>query len=292
MKRFPHAAYSQPVPVARPRGASAKWTLAVLIAAFAAPGTILAQAPPAPPPPGAFPTRIFQRGGYLGVGLQEINAERAKTLKLREEGGVEVTSVIHESPAEKAGLKPGDVVVAYNGQKIEGIEQFSRMVHETPAGREVKVDIVRNGAPQTVPVKIDNRPMPRIFGGDGGRFNVPPDVPMPDIPRLFAGLHSPMLGIEAESVDGQLAEYFGVKDGGVLVRSVLKNSAAEKAGLKAGDVILRLDDVKVTSAADISAKLRMAPGKTVQVSLMRDHKETTVPVTPDTPERAERNSGR
>jgi serine protease Do len=259
-----------------------------LIAVLATPGLLLAQGPP-PPPPGVSPTRIFQRGGYLGVGLQEINAERAKALKLREEGDVEVTSVIHESPAEKAGLKPGDVVVAYNGQKIEGIEQISRMVRETPAGREVKVDIVRNGAPQTVPVKIEDRPMPRFFTGDGGRFNVPPDVPMPDIPRLFSGLHSPMLGIEAESVDGQLAEYFGVKEGGVLVRSVLKNSAAEKAGLKAGDVILRLDDVKVTSAADISAKLRMVPGKMVQVSLMRERKETTVPVTPDAPERADRN---
>lgn len=290
MRRFPYAACSQPVSAARPRGAPAKCTLAVLIAAFAAPGLVLAQGPP-PQPPGVSPARIFQRGGYLGVGIQQITAERAKTLKLREEGGVEVTSVIRESPAERAGLKPGDVVVAYNGQKIEGIEQFSRMVRETPASREVKIDIVRNGAPQTVPVKIDNRPMPRFFTNDGGRVNVP-DVPMPDIPRLFTGLHSPMLGIEAESVDGQLAEYFGVKDSGVLVRSVLRNSAAEKAGLKAGDVILRLDDVKVASAADISAKLRMAPGKTVQVSLMRDHKETTLPVTPDTPERTERNSAR
>jgi serine protease Do len=287
MKRFPseHAACSSPW-AARPWGhrLPAKWTLPVLIVALAAP--LLAQVPPPVPPP---PPGVFQRGGYLGVGLQEINAERAKALKLREEGGVEITSVIRESPAEKAGLKPGDVVVAFNGQKIESIGQFSRMVRETPAGREIKLDIVRNGAPQTVPVKIDIRAMPRVFTNDGGHFNFP-DVPMPDIPRLFAGLHSPMLGIEAESVDGQLAEYFGVKDGGVLVRSVLKNSAAEKAGLKAGDVILRLDDVKVTSAADISAKLRMAPGKTVQVSLMRDHKETTIPITPDSPERTERNS--
>ena len=293
MRRFPYAACSQPVSAASPRGASAKWTLAFsMTLALAAPLLVLAQGPPAPPPPGVAPTRIFQRGGYLGVGIQQITAERAKTLKLREEGGVEVTSVMQESPAEKAGLKPGDVVVSFNGQKVEGFEQFSRLVRETPVGREVKLEIVRNGVSQTVPVKIDNRPLPRFFTNDGGRFNVPPDVPMPDIPRLFTGLHSPMLGIEAESVDGQLAEYFGVKDSGVLVRSVLRNSAAERAGLKAGDVILRLDDVKVASAADISAKLRMAPGKTVQVSLMRDHKETTLPVTPDTPERTERNSAR
>ncbi len=248
---------------------------------------LLAQAPP-PGPPGAPSARFFQRGGYLGIGIQEINADRAKVLKLHEEGGVEVTWVIHESPAEKAGLKAGDVVIAFNGQKIEGIAQFSRIVGETPAGREVKVDILRNAVQQTVPVKIENRPEPRIFAGDGGRLN-PPDIPMPDVPRLFPGLHSPMLGIEAESLDGQLAQYFGVKDAGVLVRSVLKNSAAEKAGLKAGDVILRLDDTKVASAADISTKLRMTTGKTVQVSFIRDHKEMAVTITPDTPEHAERN---
>ena len=254
---------------------------------MAAPTMVLAQAPAPPPaaPPAApqSPNRVFQRGGYLGIGIQQITAERAKALKLREEGGVEVTSVIHESPAEKAGLKAGDVVVAYNSVKIEGIAQFSVMVLATPVGREIKVEIIRDGMPLSVPVKIDSRILPRI-ASDGGHSNIP-DVPLPDIPRLFSGLHSPMLGIEAESLEGQLAEFFGVKDG-VLVRAVLKNSAAEKAGLKAGDVILRLDDAKVTSAADISAKLRMAPGKTFQVFLMREHKETTVPVTPDTPERA------
>jgi serine protease Do len=269
-----------------------KWMLAMLMAAQA---MVLAQAPPPPPPavsqlPNQPPNRVFQRGGYLGVGIQQITAERARALKLREEGGLEVTSVIHESPAEKAGLKAGDVVVAYNGQKIESIVQFSGMVRDTAAGRDIKVDIIRDGMPQSVPVKIESRVIPRILT-DGGRPNIPnmppniPDVTLPDIPRLFTGLHSPMLGIEAESLDGQLAEFFGVKDG-VLVRAVLKNSAAEKAGLKAGDVILRLDDAKVTSAADISAKLRIAPGRTFQVSLMREHKETTLPVTPETPERA------
>lgn len=264
------------------------------MAALLAPALVTAQTPPVPPSPSVPPpaNRIFPlRGGYLGIGIQEINSERAKELKLREEAGVEITSVMHESPADKAGLKPGDVVVSYNGQKVESIEQISRMVRETPAGREVKVDIVRNGAPQTVGVKIDNRTLPRIFTGDGVHFNMP-DIPMPDIPRVFTGLHSPMLGIEAESLEGQLAQYFGVKDGGVLVRSVLKNSAAEKAGLRAGDVILRLDDIKVTSAADISARLRATPGKAVQLAVMRERKEMNIPVMPETGESAQRNPPR
>ena len=221
------------------------------------------------------------RGGFLGVGIQEITPERAKALKVRDEAGVEITSVIHDSPAEAAGLKAGDVVISYNGQKVEGREQFSRMVRETPVGHEAKLDVVRNGATQTAMVKIDNRMLPRILAPDGVHLNMP-DMPMPDIPRVFQGMNSPMLGIEAESIDGQLAAYFGSKDPAVLVRTVLKNSAAEKAGLKAGDVILRVDDIKVASAADISARLRATQGKSVQLALLREHKEMNITVMPET----------
>ena len=229
---------------------------------------------PAPPPPPAARVLIPPGGSYIGIGIQEITAERAKALKLQDVAGVEVTRVGSDSPAEKAGLKAGDVVLQYNGTRIEGIEQFSRLVRETPVGRDEKVDIVRNGAPMTVTVKIGAHPASPMFP-DGFVFRPP------DVPRIFAGVRSPMLGVEAETIDGQLAQYFGVSDG-VLVRSVMKNSAAEKAGIKAGDVILRLDDVKVGSPAEISARLRAARGKAVNVALMRDHKETTLPV--DIPE--------
>jgi serine protease Do len=252
---------------------------AVLAGTLALPVFLTAQAPAAQPAARIFPIR----GGYLGVGIQEITPERAKALKLREEAGVEITSVIHESPAETAGLKAGDVVISYNGQKVEGREQFSRMVRETPAGHEAKLEIVRNGFTQTVTVKIDNRTLPRVLAPDGVHLNMP-DMPMPDIPRVFQGMHSPILGVEAESIDGQLAAYFGTKDPAVLVRTVLKNSAAEKAGLKAGDVILRVDDIKVASAADISARLRAAQGKSVQLALLRDHKEMTLSVVPESSE--------
>src|SRR5262249_42558508 len=105
-----------------------------IAAAFAAPSAFgqPAPAPPPPPPPTAV---VVGRGGpsFLGVGIQEVDADRAKALRLREEAGVEVTRVDPDSPAEKAGLKEGDVITEYNGQKVEGLEQFSRMVRETPA---------------------------------------------------------------------------------------------------------------------------------------------------------------
>jgi serine protease Do len=224
---------------------------------------------------------------FLGVGIQEIDAERAKALKLPEEAGVEVTRVAQDSPAEKAGIKTGDVVLQYNGQRVEGIDQFSRMVRETPAGREVKLGIVRNGVAQTVTAKIVSNS--GLMQNGQLLLPLPPtqeplDLRMPDLPRNLMTWRSGALGVDAEALEGQLADFFGVKEG-VLVRSVTKGSAAEKAGIKAGDVITRVDDAKVTTPADISNHLRTLRGKTVSVVVIRDRKEVTVSVTLEARER-------
>jgi serine protease Do len=219
-------------------------------------------------------------GSYVGVMVQEVDSERAKAMKLHDEWGVEITVVEQDGPAEKAGLKVADVVLKYNGQRVEGMQQFARMVRETPAGREVKIDIIRGGAAQTVMVRVAQRKMPRMEMGEG----TPPPMPterweihMPDLPRPFMALRSSVLGVEAESIDGQLAQYFGVKEG-VLVRSVGRGSAAEKAGMRAGDVIVKIEDARVATPADISMRLRSLRGKSAPVVLMRDHKELTVTV--------------
>src|SRR5215204_3028455 len=100
---------------------------------------------PLPPPQPPGPERIVVTrgsGSFLGIGVQEIDNERAKALNLREERGVEVTRIEDESPAAKGGIKTGDVVLEYNGERVEGVEQFMRMVRETPPGREVKLSIL------------------------------------------------------------------------------------------------------------------------------------------------------
>jgi|KBSMisStaDraftv2_1062788.scaffolds.fasta_scaffold112748_2 serine protease Do len=229
--------------------------------------------PPAPPVPPAIASRVITMappGSYLGIGIQEITPERAKALKLRDEAGVEVTRVAPDSPASKAGLKEGDVVLQYNGTKVEGLEQLSRLVRETPIGREAKLEIFRNGAPMTLLARVGGHPsLPGMPDGFG--FH------MPDVPRTIQGLRSPMLGVEAESIEGQLAQFFGVNEG-VLVRTVMKGSPAEKAGVKAGDVIVRVDEAKVTTPPEISAHLRAARGKPVPVAIMREHKEISLTV--------------
>ena len=216
-------------------------------------------------------------GSFLGVGIQEIDSNRAKELKLPEEAGVEVTRIAPDSPAEKAGIKTGDIVVQYNGQRVEGMDQFSRMVRETPAGREVKLGIVRNGALQTVTARIGSRP-----SINGQLIPAPVQQPFefrfPDMPQSRMTWRSAMLGIEAETVDGQLADFFGVKEG-VLVRTVNKGSLAEKAGLKAGDVIVKVDDTKITTPAELSARMRAARGRAVSVAVVRERKEMTLTLT-------------
>jgi serine protease Do len=247
---------------------------------------------PAQTPPAAAPRAMkVSNGGssYIGVMVQEIDGDRAKELKLREEYGVECTRIEADGPAEKAGLKVGDAIQQYNGQRVEGMEEFKRLVSETPAGREVKLDIVRAGAPQTVMVKIGQRHLASVFSvpHPTPMPSPPLELRMPDIPRSFLTWRSSVLGVDAESLDGQLADYFGVKEG-VLVRSVNKGSAAEKAGIKAGDVITRVDDAKVATTADISGRIRSIHGKQVSVVVMRDHKEMTVSVAVDDDDRSER----
>src|SRR5216684_4305622 len=146
-------------------------------------------------------------GTYLGVNLAEIGNERAKELKLREPAGVEITRVEEGSPAEKAGLKADDVVLEYNGQRVEGIEQFQRLVRETPAGREVKLLISRNGATQGLTATVGVRKAPKAFHSEDFFKGVEiPEFHMPDMPQIFATWSSSFLGIEAESLGSQRSE--------------------------------------------------------------------------------------
>jgi serine protease Do len=233
-------------------------------------------------------TVVSDRPAYLGIGAKDIDGERASALKLKEVRGAEVTSVLDDSPAAKAGFKEGDVVLEYNGQAVEGSAQLTRLVHETPVGRQVKVVVWRNGASQTLTATLEaGKNM--VFGG-GGTWVMPevrmpeitiPPIPPIEIPRFEMSYQNPVLGIYGESLgqQEQLAEFFGVKDG-VLVKSVGKNSGAEKAGIKAGDVIVKVEDSSISSSRDITNALRANRSKkTVTVVVVRNKKEMPLTVT-------------
>jgi serine protease Do len=256
---------------------------------------------PTPPPAASGPattpraraaagTYVVQHGGsYIGIGVVDISSERAKALNLKEERGVEVTSIIEDGPSAKAGIKESDVVLEYNGQAVQGTEQFQRLVRETPPGRQVKVLVWRNGGTQTLTATVGERKGTVIASDDGSwNFSMPPMPPMPsmpnvsiDIPRFHMAFQNPMLGIDGESLESQeqLAEFFGVKEG-VLVKAVRRNSAADKAGIKAGDVIVKVDDSKVNSSSEITRTLRgLRSKKTFTVMVVRNKKEMALTVT-------------
>src|SRR6202035_3797027 len=164
-----------------------RFGLACMAAASVA--SLAAFGQPTPPPAtprarSAAGTYVVQHGGsYMGIGVVDIGSERAKALNLKEERGVEVTSIAEDGPSAKAGIKESDVVLEYNGQAVQGTEQFQRLVRETPPGRQVKVLVWRNGGTQTLTATVGERKGAVIMGDDGSwNFTMPTMPAMPPMP--------------------------------------------------------------------------------------------------------------
>jgi serine protease Do len=226
--------------------------------------------------------------GWLGLEMTEITADKAKGLKLTTVRGVLVSEVLPDGPAAKAGLQTNDVILQYDGQEVEGTVQFRRLVQETPPGRSVAMTVLRAGHEEKLTIRVGNRAR-NIENGwnEGTSLVVPPQAFnfKMEMPELFMGM-TPVLGIEGEDVNGQLGKYFRVPgDEGVLVREVSSGTPAAKAGLKAGDVITRVDGLTVTTLAELRARLReKREEKSVSLMVMRGGSPLTVTVTLEPPE--------
>ncbi len=228
-------------------------------------------------------------GSWLGVTIADIDDERAAELGLREVTGAEVQAVLPESPAEKAGLKKGDVILTYQDTAVKGVAQLTRLVRETPDGRKVWLDVFRDGSTQTMEVELEKgragHDMRRIVR----KFEIPhieiPDFEIPDIDvdisSILSAMHGTvLLGVSVESLHGQLREFFGVEgETGVLVRSVKEESAAAEAGVQAGDVILKIDDEEINGPGALRRALRERVGQTVDITVMRERRERTLTAT-------------
>lgn len=222
----------------------------------------------------------------LGIEVRDADAKDAA-------GGVVVEDVQGDSPAEKAGIKRGDTIVEFDGEHVRGVAQFQRLVRETPEGRTVRSTVVRDGQRVTVSV-VPERQRSGFFSDDD-RMRIFPTTPVPPTPpappappaRAFR-LPTPdgfqafsfrwregQLGIVTDTLGDQLEDYFGVK-GGVLVRSVIEDSAAAKAGVKAGDVIVSVNGHHVDDPDDISQELRRATGDDFTLDIVRDRKPQTL----------------
>jgi membrane-associated protease RseP (regulator of RpoE activity) len=323
-------------------------------------------------------TYLFNPGheSWLGLMVKDTNEAQAKELKLPHVTGVLVVSVIAGSPAEKAGFKPNDVILEFDGQRVRSVAQLHRLIEETPSDRTVRVEIIRQGKLQTLQAKIENRgPGALLQTPDNPNFEVwigpefelpqspepgqPPEpgpewkvIPLPPVmpkfylgplpnlkpeplpqpkpfvepgpkgetpsppvmPKFYPGplpnlkpqplpqpkpfiepgpkgetplppstpFNTPFstkeneLGITGDNLTPQLARYFGVKQGkGVLVSRVVPGSPASAAGLKAGDVIVRVGSQRVGSMAELRLALQTHADKQHKITLgiVRDRKE-------------------
>jgi serine protease Do len=257
---------------------------------------------------------IGGEGSYLGVFLEEVTAERKKELNLSEERGAIVMKVVEASPAEKAGLKENDVIVSFNGRRVDSVRELQRLLSETPADRNVSMEVIRGGSNQTIAATLSKRSNSfgmamadrngNLFGqGEEGRKRaeearkraeeffhrdkdgmklLAPDFGnfsfvTPGGSQTFRGTR---LGITAEALTDQLSEFFGVKDGrGVLITEVYPDSAAAKAGLKAGDVITAIDDEKINDVTGLVTAITGKGEGAVKIKIMRNQNEQTITVT-------------
>jgi serine protease Do len=229
--------------------------------------------------------------GYLGVEMRDIDSDRASALKLKDPSGAEITYIDHDAPAGKVGLRVHDVILQMNGQQVQSVEQLRRMLHETPAGRSVTLLISRDGQQQTINVqladraKVEQEAWPRHAvlpdpDEDSETAVAPPPSKGSRLGNSFLGaivLGNPSVGVEVDPLGSQLADYFGIKDGqGLLVKRVAENSPASTAGLKAGDVITKVNGEVIPTLNVWYHTLHANRGKQMQVTIVRNRKEQTV----------------
>ncbi len=223
--------------------------------------------------------------GWLGVGLGELTPERVKALKLKGETGIEVMHVEENSPAAKAGLKEHDVILTVNNQAVEGGEHFARTIADMSPGTKVALTVWRSGGKQNLTATLEARPNQLlVFSGPNGDWmaTMPSSPPLPpsgpgwDNAMTIMSGQAPRVGFEGETLTPQLAEFFGVKEG-VLVRTVSEKTPAAKAGLKAGDVVIKVSGTPVSSTREITGIIR-AQHNNVTFTVMRNHKEIVLNV--------------
>jgi S1-C subfamily serine protease len=238
------------------------------------------------------------RGAQIGVTVDDAS------------NGVRIEDVDPDSPASKAGLQSGDVVVEVDGERVRSARQFSRLIQESPTGRSVTLGVMRDGARQNVEVTPESRTHSFNFDFDADRigreversmrdleprlreleprlreleprlrefrFNGPFDFDPDGLPRITSPRGR--LGVQLNELTPELAAYFGAKDGGVLVARVTPDSPAAKAGLKAGDVITSVDGDRVRDTDDLVDELRDKEGE-ITIGIVRDKGESTVKAT-------------
>jgi membrane-associated protease RseP (regulator of RpoE activity) len=274
-----------------------------------------AQAAPAAPaapadvlePALAFADTLFDDGNYLGVRVEELTRENAKGYGLSgEPRGVVVIQVLKGSPAERAGLRERDVIVRFDGEPVTSVRKLNRLVAESSPEHTARIGVLRGGSEQEVSATLARRDRlapaaAASFGPDwagaqrfgkewaknaeawklrGGEPGSGLEGFRGDGPGAFVLGRSRRIGVTTSALGRQLADYFGVSHG-VLISSVESGSPADKAGLKAGDVVTEADGRTIDDASDLVRALGAKDEGEVTLTVVRGKKQRTVRVRPE-----------
>lgn len=238
--------------------------------------------------------RIFTldgRGSQLGVTVGDLSPSDPAASA----GGVRIDAVTEDGAAQKAGIQPGDIIVEFDGERVRSARQLTRLVRETAEGRPVEMALMRDGTRRTVTATPEARSFTWNMDIDGDRIRRDVerslhnmrDLPMMDF-RFDNGGHGAFswtpspgrVGVTLEPLTDQLASYFGAS-GGVLVSSVAADSPAEKAGMKAGDVITSINGARVENTRDAVREIQGAEGAELTLEIVRDKQPQTLKATVD-----------
>jgi membrane-associated protease RseP (regulator of RpoE activity) len=241
-------------------------------------------------------------GGYLGIQTEEVNNTNLSKYGLREVRGVAIEKVVEGSPADKAGLQDGDVIVRLNNEEITSVRKLTRMLGEISPDHQVRLTVVRSGAERDITATLGKRPTPRFENGAFSmnlpRSPLPPSAEFPRLPRvermprgesLPGAPDQPLvwrmgsgrrIGVGVTTLTKQLGEHFGVASG-VMINEVRADSPAAKAGLKAGDIIVEADGREVKNEGDLILAIAEKKEGDVTLTFVRDGNRQTITVTPE-----------
>ena len=226
--------------------------------------------------PRARSSNLQGSSGYLGVGVMDVTPEIARTHGLKTAEGV-LVSWVNGEPAARAGIHENDVILEFDGQKVNSESDFTETIVGKAPGTKVTLTIQRGDTKQNVVAVLGTRPLGlplTVPAPPPGLANLSPDEMRAAIAAANA-VAAPRIGLEVTEMTSQLAAFFGVHQG-LLVESVDAGTPADKAGLKAGDVVTKVNGIPVTTAREVLGVIRQAGGKNVSITAVRNKKVMTL----------------
>lgn len=228
---------------------------------------------------------------WLGVYTQAVDRDLAEAFSLSVNRGAIINEVVEGSPADEAGLREDDVIIAFDGDRVRDDDDLIDLVADTGPGDEVVLTILRDNDEQEITVEIGQRPRSRRWYGGNSRVYVPSTPRAPKAPRSpfltkpysysfgFFDAEQPFMGVSLIDISERTARSLGADDHGVLIDDVVEDSPAEKAGLEPGDLIVAIDNEKVFEASDVQEIIgSMDEGDLARIEIVRNRDRSTVEV--------------